>query len=501
MSWFDSTTARCAVILGLTLASGAVPAESRDCLLEEVELAVEPAQPTTADDIELVVSGYNLPSCGPGLVSWQREGSTIVVDGSWGGLCLPGLVPFELTVDLARLPKGTYEARFQIANDHEGCEYPPLLFEVVAGPAPPAPRSTLGASLLFPYFEVGLDGSSGATTAIAIGNGAHEPVIAHVVLWTDLGIPTLSFDLALPPNALETVDLRHVFAGRLPVTRPGDAGGDGCSDPVELPQADAAALTEFAARHSGRPSPSDGQCYGSRWAGESVATGFVTVDVANRCAGADLVAPGDPGYFGHGGSGLASNRAALWGDLLYIDDDGNNVSGLEAVALAADADLLPHGEETFYRGLFASNGEDNRTALPPRWRTRYLAGGSRGATTDLFIWLGSARHQDPQPCDKPLSDIIPCRSLGVRVFDEAGTEVDAYPLSGKGPMTARYQVGSEILRAPTPFGSIELTHYEAEACFALPTGNLLPLQAWVSQASRAQGRFSYAVHGVPVQAQ
>src|SRR5512134_1277002 len=69
--------------------------------------------------------------------------------------------------------------------------------------------NTAGATLLLPYFEVDLADPIGMTTLfsiIASGEFGTPPNqfpsaasagVAHVTLWTDLGIPTFAFDIYL----------------------------------------------------------------------------------------------------------------------------------------------------------------------------------------------------------------------------------------------------------------------------------------------------------------
>src|SRR5687767_3734241 len=53
------------------------------------------------------------------------------------------------------------------------------------------------ATLLLPYFEVDLDNPTGVTTLLSINNASATAILAHVVLWTDLSVPTLAFDVYL----------------------------------------------------------------------------------------------------------------------------------------------------------------------------------------------------------------------------------------------------------------------------------------------------------------
>ncbi|HEV2844885.1 MAG TPA: hypothetical protein VG477_08575, partial [Thermoanaerobaculia bacterium] len=76
------------------------------------------------------------------------------------------------------------------------------------------------ATLLIPYFEVDLSDSSGMTTLVSVNNASMKPSLARVVLWTDWGVPTLAFDLYLTGYDVQTLNLRDLFQGKLPVTGP-----------------------------------------------------------------------------------------------------------------------------------------------------------------------------------------------------------------------------------------------------------------------------------------
>src|SRR5688572_2650838 len=88
------------------------------------------------------------------------------------------------------------------------------------------------ATLLFPYFEVDLDGSR--TTLIAINNVGiarpaplpwqTSPELVRVTLWTDWGVPTMSFNVFLRAFDVQTLNLRDLLqTARAPITGPGAA--------------------------------------------------------------------------------------------------------------------------------------------------------------------------------------------------------------------------------------------------------------------------------------
>ena len=78
------------------------------------------------------------------------------------------------------------------------------------------------ATLLVPYFEVNLDecGNPGTqnTTLFSINNASAAPALAHVTFWTDWSAPTIDFDIFLTGYDIQTINLRDVFDGNIPIT-------------------------------------------------------------------------------------------------------------------------------------------------------------------------------------------------------------------------------------------------------------------------------------------
>lgn len=75
------------------------------------------------------------------------------------------------------------------------------------------------ATLLLPYFEVDLADPQGRTTLFSVNNATPAAALTEVVLWSDLGVPTLSFQIYLTGYDVQTVNLRDIFAtGTLPRT-------------------------------------------------------------------------------------------------------------------------------------------------------------------------------------------------------------------------------------------------------------------------------------------
>src|SRR4030095_9985417 len=86
------------------------------------------------------------------------------------------------------------------------------------------------ATLLLPYFEVDLTNPNGVTTLCAISTASDTAILAHVVVWSDLSVPVLDFNIYLTGYDVQTINLRDIFvSGILPQTAsvghdPGAAG-------------------------------------------------------------------------------------------------------------------------------------------------------------------------------------------------------------------------------------------------------------------------------------
>ena len=181
------------------------------------------------------------------------------------------------------------------------------------------------ATLLLPYFEDDLGNANGTQTTMKISNSSATAVLAHVVMWTDLGIPTLEFNLYLVGYDTVVLDLRLLFQGIVPQTAsagqdPTDkispkgshsqdinfASCNGKLPPAGLPPTtlgvvplntpwEPTTLAAIRAAHTGQASTLwSGQC-GAVVYGDNVARGYITVDTVNNCT---TRYPSDAGYFG-----------------------------------------------------------------------------------------------------------------------------------------------------------------------------------------------------------
>ena len=183
------------------------------------------------------------------------------------------------------------------------------------------------ATLLLPYFSVDLNSTdgSGANTLFSVNNASATAVLAHVVVWSDLSVPVLDFNIYLTGYDVQTVNLWDIlYNGNLP--RTASAGQDGtdtispkgtfsqdinfasCSGQLPPPDLPANFIDHLKKSLTGLASPVLGNLCAGRPLGDNIARGYITVDTVNNCT---LRFPGDVGYFVAGGSGDATNQNVL----------------------------------------------------------------------------------------------------------------------------------------------------------------------------------------------
>lgn len=266
------------------------------------------------------------------------------------------------------------------------CALLPGLATAAIGSLDPVP----GATLLVPYFEVDLADAQGATTSFVVQNAAAAPVLTHVTVWSDLGVPVFGFNLALAARGRETVSLRDVLTGALPQTRSSATGCDALLPPM-APSADAVESLQHAL--GGQPATGfGGKCVGAGH-GDALLRGYLTVDVVSQCS-AKL--PDAPGYFAAGGAGIASDVNALQGAFALLDPAKKRAQSLPAVSLeasATDARTSASGAYTFYAGLTGFSAADHREGLATQWIAPY-----DGVKADLVVWRDPKGAVAPFAC-------------------------------------------------------------------------------------------------------
>ncbi len=346
------------------------------------------------------------------------------------------------------------------------------------------------ATLLIPYFEVDLLAADRQSTLFAVTNAGTQATLAKIVVWTDWGVPTLTFDVFLAADDVQSINLRDVFNGILPQT--GGGSFTGCTNPLELPVLDATALTHLREQHTGLPD-TEGNCAGSGRAGANVATGFVTIDAAQACSTL-ITYPGHAGYFAAGGTGIASNSNVLVGDFFLVDASQDFAQGNEAVHIVADEARFGSQPATFYGAWVAHSGVDARAPLGTRYRARYLNGGAFSGGTDLIAWSEpSAQTPQPVTCGQRPSFVDPCQFLRTTAFNENALGQTPVLHFGVNEVATRLTVGSAEIPVAGAFGFVDFENGVRPDCATVPLADF-PLQSWVMPLSSASGRYSVGLN-------
>jgi hypothetical protein len=348
------------------------------------------------------------------------------------------------------------------------------------------------ATLLIPYFEVDLDNANGQTTVFSVNNASAKPALARVVLWTDWGVPTLAFDIYLTGFDVQSLNVRDLLRGALPVTGSGVSNvgsfskeGDdfaGCDTTAVSASLQTRGQAWLRAAHTGRAlkGRQGGKCAGSGRAGASVATGYITVDAVNRCSPVSLSTtantPADPAYFADGGGGLASNDNVLWGDVYWVGPRQRTATSQPAVHILADADVFSPGDYTFYGRYTGFDSRDNRAPLSSLYYARFTGGGS-----GLVVWRDNLKPgAEPVACGAH-PDWSRLGEMQLVAFDEeenpqAVPESNAFPLA-----TQRVPIGSKAVPFQQDSGWIMLDLWHRDGSHA---------QGWVGVVMTAEGRFT-----------
>ena len=372
------------------------------------------------------------------------------------------------------------------------------------------------ATLLLPYFEVDLDNLWGAKTLFSINNASATAVLAHVVVWSDLSVPVLDFNVYLTGYDVQSINLRDILAGNLPQTA--SAGQDptdtispkgtfsqdinfaSCQGNLPIPQLPATFTSHLQTALTGKFSSLLGGCAGLDH-GDNIARGYVTVDAVSNCT---LRFPGDLGYFASGGTGDATDQNVLWGDYFYIQELLNYASGNPLVHVEAsptNPETTAAGQYTFYGRYVSFTAVDNREPLATDFATRFLVGGPFTGGTDLVVWRDSKVRQGAFKCGTTPS-WYPLGQEAIVIFDEQEHPQvqQTFPVSPQPPdqgltpfpaESQRVSVGGASLPVPYAFGWLFLDLNTTVA----PAGNVPPedpsaAQAWVSTLLQASGRYS-----------
>jgi hypothetical protein len=379
------------------------------------------------------------------------------------------------------------------------------------------------ATLLLPYFTVdytSADGS-GQNTLFSINNAAATAVLAHVVVWSDLSVPVLDFNIYLTGYDVQTVNLWDILSrGNLPQTA--SAGQDpndtisphgqfsqdinfaSCTGLLPPPPLPVDFIQHVQASLTGRMSTILNGCAG-RNLGDNIARGYITIDTVNNCT---LRFPGDAGYFSPGGTGDATDQNVLWGDYFYVNSGANFADGNPLVHIEAsptNPETTTNGFYTFY-GRYnnpAWSAADNREPLAANFAARFLNGGVFSGGTDFIVWRDSKVNQGPFicPAGNARPSWYPLGQEGIVIFDEQEHPQvpQSFPVSPQPPSSTLIpfpaeaqstHVGGPDLPVPYNFGWIYL---DLNTTVTGATNNPLDpaaAQAFVTVRMTSQGRYS-----------
>jgi hypothetical protein len=340
-----------------------------------------------------------------------------------------------------------------------------FLLVLLAGTALPASAVTCtidqvpGATLLLPYFEVDLNDPNGLTTLFGINNASANAILTHVVVWSDLSVPVLDFNVYLTGFDVQTINLRDVIVyGHLPQTATAlqdptdkispkgvlsqDIGFASCQSFLPPPPLPTTLVQHLQLALTGKPSPVLNNLCAGQALGDGIARGYVTVDTVNQCAARF---PEDEGYFGAGGTGIATNQNVLWGTWFIANSANDYVLASNLVAIEADASnpaTSTPNHYTFYGRYVGWSAADNREPLASTFATQYFAGGALfPAGTDFIAWRDPKGVQQPFPC--PAAPNVapswyPLGQEGFLIFDEQEQVaiVPSFPVCPQPPLVA-----------------------------------------------------------------
>lgn len=261
-------------------------------------------------------------------------------------------------------------------------------------------------TLLLPYFQVDLkklgNPRKAEVTTIHITNVAsdrEEPVTLNVIVWTDLGVPTVAWEISLERWASIDIPVHEIFRGEPPGLAEGD-DTDGLGT-------DGAALR---AAHSGKPvEPWDGECAGQDLDGK-YARGYITIDVVGE--------------------------GKIWGEVSFLSQKGKHA---QTVPLA-------HVE---------TDRSGNHEPLASTWGVRYSKASKD--QTFLVVWRDAAFGGRYTCGNIEELDWYPLEQVQIVAFDaeanfmELGRDTPVFPAA-----TGLYKVGVGELSFPFRNGWIYL---------------------------------------------
>ena len=414
-------------------------------------------------------------------------------------------------------------------------------------PVPPLPNgyctidAVPAATLLLPYFEVDIDDPSGVDTFFSVNNARNYSVLTHVIVWTDMSVEALDFNIYLTGYDVQTVGLGLIIRdGILPVTyydddfspagpySDGHVGYPSCDSymPYVNPALDAEFLAHLQSILTGGPSSIYGGLCGGYDFGDNIARGYVTVDVMQDCT---LLTPCDPGYFvvtpGVDPDDLIGDwDNAIWGDWYMIDYANNFAQGDTLVHVQAAFDPrqivpqlelpaspaggpAPAGFEVLFTSFWGRCATyldtfraslDLREPLASTFATRFYQNAAFSGGTDLLVWRDSLFNvsfgdEDGFSCSSG-PDWFPLNERQVVFFDEEENPEEICTISPCPEEDILFPIEAQRVSV----GDLDVSpesgwiYMNLNQVWSIPVHGptVLAAQAWVTAVHSADGRFS-----------
>ena len=384
------------------------------------------------------------------------------------------------------------------------------------------------ATLLLPYFEVGLDeANSNINTRFSVTNFNAAATLIHVMIFTDYSVGTLAFDVYLTGYDVQSFNLRQLFMGdgELDPCIDGIFSGPSAPDffpPCESPLAlmqesppaappappiskifdenfesgslDRWTLVEsrvsemsLQALHTGGAT-SDGNLCAGMDHGDNIARGYVLIDVSDRLAGD--VFPEAENYFQSDlAAPIAGTRNVLIGDYELRNGPRAFRNSLVHIESTTPQSNFKGPDPTFY-ARYTNSDADMREPLGSKWAARYENGGAFADGASIMYWRDPEVVQQPFPCGNP-PDWSPLPQAFVAVFDEDSNGVELEGVTPFPLACGRVAFGSTELSSPSDFGWLYVDFG------AVNTIGGSSNQAVILTSFTAAGRFGVGHFGIP----
>jgi hypothetical protein len=397
----------------------------------------------------------------------------------------------------------------------------PAAAQIVTTPITPLPfnaiSETAASTLLIPYFEVDLGNANGRNTIVTVDKGGRldsitvnggppslnnnvaTAVLAHVTIWSDLGVPVFNFNIYLTGYDVETINMRNVLAGTLP--RTASAGQDpqdtispkgtksqdinfaSCTGQLPPAALTGTQISNLTAALTGQPAPT--QCAGLNH-NDSVARGYITIDMVNNCTTKNA---GDPNYFQQD----TTLQNHLTGHVFYVDPSNSISRGVNAVHIhgpengVTDPIVTTSGNYTFYGRLDGFTAADQKEPLSTTFVARFNPGGTPNSwrtpappatKASLIVWRDPKVVQGMFACNTTPS-WYPLGQENITAFDEQEHPQSFASGSPFPAATQLVQIGGSALPVSFASGYLFINLNTVVLGAAGPMADLSVAQGWV----------------------